>query len=263
MNLSDVSQTAVFTLICRVTQTEKKNPIISDPMAVLCLEKMLTLVSEDDKRRILKWKKMMGGMGSSDAKHIANRAITIDGIVNEYLSNNPSCTVISLGSGFDTRFWRIDNSKCRYIELDLPETIELKKEILKDNLSYEQIGGSVLDTAWIDKVTSAGNSNFLLIAEGLFMYLPKPEAAGLLQEISQRFSRSQFVLDMAPQKYTKGFWQKFVAWKIKIFLGLDSPWVFGLKDPRDFEEYGSGFKVIDDKGPKGWFIITASVNENT
>jgi hypothetical protein len=36
----------------------------------------------------------------------------------------------------------------------------------------------------------------------------------------------------------------------------------GLKDPRDFESYGSGFKVIDDKGLKGWFIITASVNEN-
>lgn len=57
MNLSDVSQTAIYTLICRVTQAEKKNPIISDPMAVLCLEKMLSLASEDDKRSILKWKK--------------------------------------------------------------------------------------------------------------------------------------------------------------------------------------------------------------
>lgn len=263
MNLSDVSQTAVYTLVCRVMQAEKKIPIISDPMAALCLDNMLSLASEEDIRRILKWKKMMGGMGSSDAKRIAQRAIVIDGIVNEYISNNPSCTVITLGCGFDTRFWRIDNSKCRYIELDMPETIEFKKEILKDHLSYEQIGCSVLDTKWIDKVTSVGNDNFLLTAEGLFMYLPKPEAAGLLQVISQRFSRSQFVFDMAPQKYTKGFWHKLIAWQFKLFLGLDVPWVFGLKDPRDFESYGSGFKVIDDKGPKGWFIITASVNENT
>jgi methyltransferase (TIGR00027 family) len=261
MKLSDVSQTAVYTLICRVTQAEKKNPIISDPMASLCLENMFSLASDEDKRRILKWKKMVGGLGSIDAKWIAQRAIAMDGIVNEYISNNPSCTVITLGCGFDTRFWRINNSKCRYIELDLPETLEFKKEILKDHLSFEQIGCSVLDTTWIDKVTSAGNSNFLLVAEGLFMYLPKPEAARLLQEIAQRFSRSQFVLDMVPEKYTKGFGQKLVAWQFKLFMGVDAPWVFGIKDPRGFESYGSGFNVIDVK-KAGTFVITLSVNEN-
>ena len=263
MNLSDVSQTAIYTLVCRVTQAEKKNPIIKDPMAAVCLENMLALASEEDKRRILKWKKMMRGMGSSDAKNVAQRAIIFDEIVNEYIANNPSCTVVSLGSGFDTRFWRIANSKCRYIELDLPEANALKKESLKDYLSYEQISCSVLDTTWIDKVTSTGNNNFLLIAEGLFFYLPKPKATQLLQEISQRFSRSQFVLDMAPEKYTRGFMQKFVAWQFKLFMGLDAPWVFGIQDPRALESYGSGFKVIDENRLKGWFIITASINENT
>lgn len=261
MNLSDVSQTAIYTLACRVTQAEKKNSIINDPMAVLCLDNILSMASEEDKNRILKWKKMAGWMGSSDAKNIAQRAVVIDGIMNDYISNNPSCTVISLGSGFDTRFWRTDNSQCRYIELDLPETIELKKEVFKDALSYEQIGCSVLDTTWIDKVTAVGNSNFLLIAEGLFMYLPKPKATQLLQEISQRFSRSQFVLDMMPEKYTKGLGQKFTAWGFKFFMGLDVGWLFGLKDPQDLELYGDGFKVIEVNGNKSLPVITASVNE--
>ena len=264
MNLSDVSQTAIYTLVCLVTQAEKKNPIFSDPMAELCLGNMLALALEEDQRRILKWKKMMGSiMGSSDARNVAQRAIMFDEIVNEYIANNPSCTVISLGAGFDTRFWRIDNSKCTYIELDFPETIELKKEILKDHLRYQQIGCSVLDTTWIDKVTSAGNDNFLLIAEGLFMYLPRPEAARILQTIAQRFNRSQFVLDMLPEKYTRGFLHKLIAWQFKFFMGLEVPWVFGIQEPRDLEEYGSGFKVIDDKGIRSLFIITASVNENT
>ncbi len=83
--------------------------------------------------------------------------------------------MINLACGLDTRFWRIENEKCKYIELDLPEMIELKREILKDHLGYELIGCSVLDTSWIDQVTSNGNSNFLLLAEGLFYYLPKQE----------------------------------------------------------------------------------------
>ena len=51
--------------------------------------------------------------------------------------------------------------------------------------------------------------------------------------------------------------------KINFLIHQPSPsWVFSLKKTQDFEEYGSGFKVIDDKGPKGLFIITASVNEH-
>jgi O-methyltransferase involved in polyketide biosynthesis len=204
MNLSDVSQTAIYTLLCRVTQMETKNPDIDDPMAVLCLDNMISLASEEDKKRILKWKKMVARIGASDAKFVAHRASTIDAIVNDYISKNPSCTVISLACGFDTRFWRIENSKCTYLELDLPEVIALKKEILKEHLSYELMGCSVLDTSWIDKVTLDGNSNFLLIAEGLFMYFPKLDATRLLQAIAQRFTRSQFVLSMVSKRYTRG-----------------------------------------------------------
>ncbi len=260
MNLTDVSQTAIYTLICRVAQAERKNPIIEDKMSILCLEKLLSVVNADDKKRFLKWKKMMAGMGASDAKRVAERAITIDKIVNEHIAKHPSCTIISIGSGFDTRFWRINNQNCNFIELDLPETIALKKEMLKDYLSYEQIGCSVLDTQWIDQVTANGNENSLIVSEGLFMYLPESKAAPLLQEISERFKQSQIILDIAPEKFTKGFWKKMIAWQFKFFMGLEVNWVFGLKKPQDIESYGSGFKIIDIQGPKDWYIITASIN---
>jgi len=267
MNLTDVSQTAIYTLICRATQAEQKKPGIDDPMAILCLDKLISLASAEDKNRLLKWKKMMAGMGASDAKTGVWRAREIDRIVNDYISKHPSCTVINLACGFDTRFWRIENSKCKYMELDFPEVIALKKEILGADLSYEQIGCSVLDTTWIDKVTSNGNNNFLLIAEGLFMYLPKPDAARLLQTIAQRFYRSQFVLDMVNEKVTRGLLGKMIDWQYKFFLGLNAPWEFGLKDPRDMETYGSGLKVIDVLNPGGAygsiiFVITASINGN-
>ena len=139
MNLSDVSQTAVYTLVCRVNQAKKKNPIIKDPMATVCLDNMLALSSDENKKSILKWKKMIRTFGSSDAKTVAKRSVRMDEMVNEYIAKNPSCTIVSLGCGFDTRYWRIDNSKCKFIELDLPKAIEFKKEILKDHLDYEQI----------------------------------------------------------------------------------------------------------------------------
>ena len=260
MNLSQVSQTAILTLLCRVVESEKKNPVFNDPMAVLCLERLMSISSEEEKNRIIKWKKMYAGIHAQRCKSSALlTARSFDSIANLFISNNPGCTVINLACGFDTRFWRIENEKCKYVEIDLPEVIALKREILKDHLSYELIGCSVLDTSWIDKVTSNGNSSFLLLAEGLFYYLPKQDVIRLLQVIAQRFNRSQLVLDMAPEKYTKGLWKRLIQLEARAW-GIDVAFVSGINNPRDIESYANGFKVIGvAKGSVGP-IITVSIN---
>jgi O-methyltransferase involved in polyketide biosynthesis len=259
MNLSQVSRTAILTLIARVVASEKENAIFNDPMAVLCLERLMSISSEEEKNRMIKWKKLYARMHAKDAKPVALRGRRIDRIADLFISNNPGCTVINLACGFDTRFWRIENEKCQYVELDLPEMIELKKEILKDHLGYELIGCSVLDTSWIDKVTSNGNSGFLLLAEGLFYYLPRQDVTGILQAMARRFDRSQLVLDMALEKFTKGLWKRLTQLEGYVW-GVDVSFVFGMNDPRDIELFANGFKVIGVvKGNVGP-IITVSIN---
>jgi O-methyltransferase involved in polyketide biosynthesis len=162
MDLSDVSRTAILTLIAHVVASEKENIVFNDPMAVLCLERLMSIASAKEKKWIIRQKRMIN---THDARAMARRVETFDNIANLFISNNPKCTVINLACGFDTRFWRIENKDCNYIEIDLPEVIALKREILKDQLSYELIGCSVLDASWIDKIITNGNSNFLLLAE--------------------------------------------------------------------------------------------------
>ncbi len=261
MDLANVSHTAIYTLLCRAVQAEAIDPIIHDPMASLCLEKLLSIASEEEKKRILKWKKMVLGKGANDTRRVVHRTNDIDKIVNDYIANNPSSTVINLACGFDTRFWRIENEKCTYIEIDLPEVVALKKEILKEHLSYELIGCSVLDTAWIDKVTANGNSHFILVAEGLVMYLPKPDATKLLQEIARGFHQSQLVLELIPEKYTKGFLHKLMGLAFRLLMGMNISFVFGVQEPREIESYGRGLKVIDVRGDMP-YIVTASIGES-
>jgi O-methyltransferase involved in polyketide biosynthesis len=259
VNLSEVSQSAILVLTCRAIESEKKNTVLNDPMAVLCLERLMSISSEEENNRIIKWKKMYAGINARDAKARALTARSFDRITNLFISKYPGCTVINLACGLDTRYWRIENENCKYIELDLPEMIELKKEILKDHLDYELIGCSVLDTSWIDKVTSNGNSGFLLLAEGLFYYLPRQDVIGNLQVMAQRFYRSQLVLDMAPEKFTKGLWKRLMQLEARVW-GLDVSFVFGMNNPRDIESYANGFKVIGvEKGSVG-SIITVSIN---
>ena len=210
MDLSQVSRTAILLLICRAIEAEKHKSEFNDPMAVLCLERLMSIASEEEKRWIIKRKRFYEGIQARDAKAGVRRVKAFDNATNRFIADNPKCTVINLACGFDTRFWRIENEKCKYIEIDLPGVIKLKKEILKDHLGYEVIGGSVLDTSWIDKVTIKGNTGFLLLAEGLFPWIPQQDATRLFKEIGERFYRSQFVLDMVPEKYTKGIWKKLI-----------------------------------------------------
>ncbi len=217
------------------------------------------LSSEEEKKRILRWKSMYAGIQSRARKARARTARSFDNIANRFISDHPGCTVINLACGLDTRFWRIEHEKCNYIELDLPEMIEVKREILKDHLDYELIGCSVLDTSWIDQVTSNGNSNFLLLAEGLIYYLPRQEASGLLQAIAKGLLARSLSL-IWPLKNTQRDYGKGLCSLESKAWDIDVSFVFGFNHPRDIKSYGNGFKVVDVvKGSVG-SIITASIN---
>ena len=260
MDLSQVSRTAILLLICRAVVTQQDKSLFNDPMAVLCLERLMSIASEEERRWIIRKKRMYEGIQVRDAKAGVKRMKAFDNAANRFIADNLNCRIVNLACGFDTRFWRIENEKCRFIELDLPEVIALKREILKDHLGYEVIGGSVLDTSWIDKITIDGNAGFLLLAEGLFPWIFPQDAARLLKEIGERFHRSQLVMDVVPERYTKGIWKFLFRMHSRIEWGLDVSWVFGIKNPRDIEAYGNGLKFIGDEKGSAGPIITVSIN---
>ena len=260
MNLSQVSRTAILTLITRVVASEKQNAVFNDPMAVHCLEGLLSVASQEEKNWIVSRKRFYGSISAHDAIAGARRARVFDSIASRHIAANPRCTVINLGCGFDTRFWRIANENCRYIEIDLPEVVALKREIFKDRLGYELIGCSVLDPAWLDKVTAEGTSRSVLVAEGLLMFLPKPDVIQLFRRLANRFSDAQFVFDVVPQKYLKGLWRMLLRLETSINWRLDVSWLSGIKDAREIETYAPGIRVIGEAEGSAGPIIVASIN---
>jgi O-methyltransferase involved in polyketide biosynthesis len=258
MNLSQVSRTSIFTLICRVIGTEDSTYNFNDPMATLCLERLSGIASEEDRNWIERTRNLYQRFQARDVKASVQRVKTFDQTANTFIEKNPGCTVVNLACGFDTRFWRIFNEKCTYIEVDLPEVVKLKSELLKDKISYDIISGSVLDSSWIDTVTDKGNSAFLLLAEGLFMYLPEVESIETIRTIGNRFTQSQIVMDLAPIKYTGGIWKRIIQLEGRITLGLDLSMTYGVRSIYDIETYSSALKVIGKaKGTIGPTVIAS------
>jgi O-methyltransferase involved in polyketide biosynthesis len=98
----------------------------------------------------------------------AVRVATFDGAVRSFLGVHPAGTVVALGEGLETQFWRLDNGRVRSLTVDLPETMELRGRLLLDGPRQSSHSGLALDLGWVDGLSPA--DPILVTAQGLFPY---------------------------------------------------------------------------------------------
>ena len=240
--LSTVSETALITLKAHVVESEKENPVIEDAVALECLNRLQSLLPIEIRDRVLSRK-----LPSTLTRHIALRARKYDSYTRRFLEEYADGLVVSLGCGFDTRYWRISKEPWKYIEIDLPDVIEAKRKVLDNIVTYTMIGNSVLQEDWIKRILSVQKEHVLFLAEGLFMYLPKDGVISLFKRLTKSFVKSEIVFEVVNEKYTKGLWKKMVASKMST-LGTQagSSYDFGIRDAKDIEAYGDNIKVVEE-----------------
>ena len=238
--LNEVSETALITIRSRVVESEKKDPLLHDPVGAELFGKLLETLSGDIRQRILERK-----LSPVLTRHIALRARKYDRLCLEFLEAYPDGVIVSLGSGFDTRFWRLGADRGQYAELDLPAVIGLKRELLGEKMTYRAMAGSVLEPGWIGEVKAIRRDRLLFVAEGLFMYLPREQVIHTLQEIAGSFTGSRLVMEVVAEKYTRGFWRRMVERKMRKGAGSTAGdyYQFGVRRAADLETFHEGYRV--------------------
>jgi methyltransferase (TIGR00027 family) len=241
--MNEVSETAFITLRSRVIESEKRNPVIHDPVGVECFNRIGPLLASDLYNRLINKK-----LPATLTRHIALRARKYDLYARTFMNENPVGLVVNLGCGFDTRYWRVFDREWRYVEIDLPEMIESKRQVLGDMITYDMIGSSVLDKEWVIKIQSLQSEKVLFLAEGLFMYLPRAGVMNIFKKLSEAFNRSQIVFETVHEKYTRGMWKKIVERKMKQQLesSAGSSYQFGLRNASEIEGFGHNIKVAEE-----------------
>jgi methyltransferase (TIGR00027 family) len=251
--LSDVSETALITLRARVIETRKEEPLIRDDVGVELLEGIRPLLPAETGHRIMDRR-----LSPVLTRYIALRARKYDRYARHFIEGNADGLVVSLGCGFDTRYWRVSQEPWNYVEIDLPEVIAAKKKVLADiaphrmgphsMTPYPMIGCSVLEERWVDDIRTMQAEDVLFLAEGLFMYLPKPDVVRIFESLSESFSRSHIVFEAANERYTQGIWKKLVESKFRrsVGSGAGSSYQFGIRDAKDVEAYGQHIKVVEE-----------------
>ena len=209
--LDKEKETLLIPLYGKAIESKKKTPILLDTKAIEIVEKI-----DYDFKSL----KIPGKTNTM----MCLRAKLFDNFVIDYLHNKNKSIVLHLGCGLDSRFDRINNSKVDWYDLDFKEVIDIRQKFYPESEKYHLIASSVMTPEWINKIP-VGEENYLVIAEGLFMYLKEDEIKALLNSIKKMIGRYTLIFD-AYSVYTAKKVKNHPSIKktgAKIYWGIDNP----------------------------------------
>lgn len=196
---------------------------------------------------------------------MALRSRRFDRYVFDFLLKYPHGTVINLGCGLDTRFYRIDNGSVIWYDVDLPEVIELRRRFMEENSRHSFIGESVLNPEWIACVKTGGP--YLIIAEGLFMYLTEVAVKDMFDLIHKKLGSAEIVCEVTNRYWVDKMNSTWMKWKFRRQLGMKGGAVFsfGVPESKYFERWSPKYVFLDEwnyfddhEKKLGWFNLFSS-----
>ncbi|MEE4541079.1 class I SAM-dependent methyltransferase [Streptomyces sp. V4-01] len=138
--------------------------------------------------------------GTPMAQWHALRVRCLDDEVRRFLAERPGGTVVALGEGLETQFWRVDDGRVRWLTVDLPETVEVRRALLPDDPPRRRsLACSALDLRWTDELAGLPGRDVLVTAQGLLMYLPEQDVKDLIAACAERFPGGRFLFDAMPR----------------------------------------------------------------
>ena len=148
-----VQETLILPLYSRKLCTELYPNLYKDETAVRLLGQIDYDFSEAEKNS----RSLMQRFG---ALEVAMRQNDLAWEVRAYLKTHPCAAVVNLGCGLDNTGRACDNGRCKIYNLDFPDVIALRQQLLPAGDREQNIPCDLKDTAWFGKIDASGGAVF-------------------------------------------------------------------------------------------------------
>ena len=226
LKLGSVERTMFITMMARARETLREDGIISDRYAVEMYEKIKDIFPTEKGD----WKSETG---------VVVRTVILDGYIRGFIEKNPEAVCINVGAGLDTRFFRVNNEKITWYDVDLPEVIEVREKLVPHHKNKISISCDALDPRWTSEV-DAGERPVLIIMEGLLMYFEEKDVKRVIHMMQRQFPNATLVLELLSEKIVKKTDMADAVSK----TGAVFQW--GVSSGRDVENLNANLKFIEE-----------------
>jgi O-methyltransferase involved in polyketide biosynthesis len=197
VQLEGVPETLLWTLYHRAIEARRPDGLLHDQKAIELIERIDYPFEE----------RLGGsntGLGRMLGQFQALRVRCFDEEIGRFLHEHPKGTIVALGEGLETSFWRLGRDQVenvRWLTVDLPHVIELRKRLLPPEPDRQRLCPfSVVDERWMDEVDDS--EGVLITAQGLFMYLEPEQVHRILTVCAERFPGGSLLFDAVTRQFS-------------------------------------------------------------
>ena len=255
-----VQETLIIPLYSRKLCSRLYPNIYQDETAVRLINEIDYDFSEAEKNS----RSLMQRFG---ALEVAMRQNDLAWEVRDYLKDHPKAAVVNLGCGLDSTGRSCDNGSCKIYNLDFPDVIAVRNELLPADEREKNIPCDLNDSEWLEKIDASGGAIFF--ASGVFYYFLTKQVKALVQAMANAFPGGVLVFDAANRiavKMIAKTWLKSA--KIKdvcaYFAVSDAKDELSLWDSRlkvTSRGYMLGYNDLRDPSVSGFFRFLAKVGD--
>ncbi len=255
-----VQETLIIPLFARKVCSELYPNLYRDETSIRLIDEIDYDFSEAERKS----RSLMQRFG---ALEVAMRQNDLAWEARDYLKGHPTAAVVNLGCGLDSTGRACDNGSCKIYNLDFPDVIAVRNELLPAGEREENIPCNLNDTAWFSQIDASGGAVFF--ASGVFYYFLTEQVKALVQAMASAFPGGVLVFDAANRTAVKMIaktWLKSA--KIKdvgaYFAVSNAPKEIGAWDSRlqvTSRGYMLGYNDLRDPSVSGFFRFLAKVGD--
>lgn len=233
VNIQGVPETMLQTLYARAAYSKQKNAKFYDDKAVEIVSRMDYDFS-------------LAGKDAMMSKGVIARTVLLDRMVGDFIRRNPGVTVVNIACGMDTRVYRLQRDPAvakvmegvRWYNLDLPESIAVRRRFLDENGHISIVAKSAMDETWAKEIEEP-KGKVLIVIEGLVMYLTERDVKQILSIISRHFDNAEVIMETMNPWVMKNMKEKSIE-------ATQAKFTWGIKTGKDLESIAPEFTWIQD-----------------
>jgi len=228
INLQNVHETLLLPLWGRAEESKMKDSVLKDRKAVELIDR----IDYD-------FSKFHSQVKRFQILTLAIRAREFDSIIRDFIQRHPRGTIVNIGAGLDTTFYRVSNGEISWYDLDVPEVIRLRSALLPDNRGIEYISKSMFDESFLDDVCLP-QDGILFLVGGVLMYFDEEKVKEFFAMLFRHFPNGEIIFDtIAPSgiRMTSQMVQK------SGIHGAGMKW--GIRNTRKLEDWGIGLRLVE------------------
>ena len=229
-----VQETLIIPLFGRLICSEHFPELFSDPEAKRICDSLDYDFAE-------KRNEMESPAGLFGALEVAQRQYDLRCEIEAYLKEHPKAAVVNLGCGLDDTFSKVDNGTCIGYNLDLPDVIEVRNELLPAGEREKNIACDLNHYEWMEQIDAADGAVFF--AAGVFYYFRTEDVRKLFVTMASRFPGAVLAFDSCNERGAKMMRK---TWLKEAGI-TDVSAFFSLENPDELRNWSKDFSSVSSK----------------